>query len=202
MSWDLETAKTYLGIPEDDHSKDAQVQAAMNAVMTMGERYCNRRFLKAHEIETLYDNMSSLLLSRVPVESVNSVVLGDSTLDASTYVVDKRTGIIRCSCYSRCRCWCGCEITVDYIGGFDPLPDDLEAALYGSLGAFWARAGAPAGDPLAAAGPIKSMVLFDFARMDFDTSAQTGGGNGGGVPAALAGQVGVLDGYRFTWGIG
>ena len=200
MSWDLATAKAWLGITGSD--QDAQVQAAMDAVLTMAERYCNRKFLKAQEIETFCDNMSSIALSRVPVASINSIVLGESDLPASGYVVQNSTGIIRCCCDQRCRCWCGCRITVDYVGGFDPLPADLETALYGSLGVLWGRMTAPAGDASAVTGPMKSVVLFDFARIDYDTSALTGADGGGALYPALAGELGILDGYRFLWGIG
>jgi hypothetical protein len=200
MAWDLATAKAWLGITGTD--QDAEVQAAMDAVMLIAERYCNRRFLKAQEIETFNGDVATVLLSRVPVESITSVVAGESTLDPETgYVSDKRTGIVRCCCDHRCRCWCGCVITIDYVGGFDPLPADLEMALYGCLGVLWARMQTPPGEAAAATGPMKSMVLFDFARIDYDTSAITGDGGGAGVHPAIAGELAIFDGYRFLWGV-
>lgn len=185
MMFDLATAKTRLGIV--GAAQDALLSATINAVISIAERYCDRKFLYAAETVKFYDFHGHMLfLPRYPIVSV----LPSSTGLPTTNHVHGRLGVIELHGINYIE-----AASIDYVGGYQVLPEDLELALWLMFDALWpSMSGGGAG---AAGGGAVKAIRSNGASIEYDTSGGAVSGlassNAAGLPV---GAMSILDTYR------
>jgi hypothetical protein len=184
MMFDQATAVTRLNIT--DPGMVALAGTTIDTALAVAEAYCDRKFTLADDIEVFVHPFAhALLLHRYPVEDVQSIS-GFSHSD--NYHVDKPGGRIIIDGVTNDH-----VVTVTYKGGYDPLPPDLELALWMVFDNIWpmvSGTGSTTGDR------ISSVTVPDVGTIRYDTggAASTGGAQVGGlVPMSAAG---ILSLYR------
>ncbi len=185
MAYDLESARVRIGLMPDDSSKDSQINTAMGGALSFAERYCNRQFIKKTEsVKFVHFFNNNLQLSRYPIESVIKISSGTSQI--SSFHVDEKLGVLTFE-----NNICSHELIVDYTGGYEVLPADLEMALWRLFDSCWAIMGGSGG----ATGGVIKAISSAGARVEYDvkSSASSGAGaNGVSDPFAES----ILDLYR------
>lgn len=169
MAWDLATAKQYLGIAPADESQDAAITVVMAFTLASIEKALARKLLELRERITLYDVvLPRVFLPRYPVTEVHTV---DGVVPDSEWVVNPSSGYVQVTSDGYYK-----TLSVDYTGGFDPLPADLERAMWSAFMAAWAQTDGMTGGPSATAdsGAVKSLTVFDAFKVDYDTGAAFG----------------------------
>lgn len=201
MAWNLATAKNLLRIPLVDSTKDPQIQIAMETVLASVESLLGRGLLEKRELVTFYDVANSVRLPRYPVKQVVAVNGAPASLVRDQ--LHHRKGVLRLSgLYSA-------SVTVDYIGGFDPLPSDLERALWEIFNYLWSNTDQTTGGPAAGSGAqivqgsgeVSRITLSDFGSVSFDVGSQVSGGSSSGGAAAAADVWGWLAPWATTLSI-
>lgn len=134
----LETAKSELGIPQDDTSQDAKLTRWIHEVSGEICAYVDRILGRETVRETFITGplgqlaplqlgqMASLPLRRYPVAFVDSVSMMDQTLPVGSYSFDMLKGLL----YMKYGRWCG-DVIVQYQAGYvllGELPYDIERA--------------------------------------------------------------------------
>jgi hypothetical protein len=185
MTWDLTTAKTRLNIT--GATQDVEIQAALDAALSLIESYCDRRFMHTPaQVETfVHEGGPSVSLIRYPLDA-DPVFTGGATnykfhADWENGVVHFDGGLAEHS------------LKVTYSGGYVTLPADLEFALWIVFDGVWAsmsNAGA------VSVGGVDKISLVGVGSISYDTS-NGGGGSVGGPITDYARDV--LDTYRRTW---
>ena len=170
MTWSLDTARAVAGFAPDDNTHDVALQLVMDSVLAAVETKLERGLLKRQETAKFYHvNFCRIYLPRYPIEQVIS--------PTGVWRVHHRNGWIEGMG--------GSEVEVTWIGGFDPLPSDLERALWGAFLAEWANSDPLTGAPIAGAsvlvgsGEMKSLTVYDAYKVDFDVGATSVGGASG-----------------------
>lgn len=201
MAWDLATAKIYLKIDPADTSKDTQIEGVMNYVLRSVESVLQRGlFFLRQTVRYHYLDVRRLYLPRYPVANVFEVRDGnDNVIDVADYEIHSRVGWLQLLRIP------ASPLEVDYDGGYQILPEDLERAMWEAFMDAWGRTDSATGGPLetgggaAAAGGVKGLTVFDGFRVDYDTNAV--------VPAQdhatwgwLAPWAGILGFYRSEHG--
>ncbi len=183
MSFDVASAKTRLGLPSGDTTRDAIITGALNAALAIAENYCDRKFLFKHEVATFtHHNGGRLQLKRYPLQKVDSVTYGHTTgqgavtaqpLDRDKWHVHYDYG------YLEKHNGGGNHhdiIEVAYSGGYKLLPADLELALWGIFDNVYASmtpASAGGGVSAANMGGISSISLPDIGTISFGQGGAT-----------------------------
>jgi hypothetical protein len=202
----VDEIKAALGIDAGDTSKDAAIQAMLDATVAVIEAYLGRGIASAPMIEEFEppDNHNpSLLLYRFPVEIVNEVSQ-DATI-INGWRVFKGSGVLQWrsnNCAIRRAC-CGendVPVVVDYVGGFadDAWPPDLAEAV---MRAFYIRWNATGGtgnlsEVVNAPGNNRS-VSVDGLTVTRDSQMYAGEGFAGqAVPPELVSVAAMLEPYR------
>ena len=150
----------------------------------------------------VYDSQTrKLLLDRYPVVSVNSITpkgSGSALLDSSSYHIHDWAGMV---------IFLGTpffdELDIDYTGGYQTLPADLELALWIIFDAMWPLYSANSGGGGGAGaggvpGAISSISVPDVGTLRFDTGS-SGSGTGGGAGAVgliASSAINLLEPYR------
>lgn len=224
MTWDVETARVRIGLEASDASRDPELQACMDAALAAAESYCDRRFLLMEDTdEFLRDAGPVLLVRRYPLESIKELQLLEPLPEPppapvpvpDSWRMDKKRGMVYMAggalpaglgIYpvgsSPPPSWPGARpgFALTYTGGYDPLPADLEAALWLIFDALWAETpgwGA-AGGSQTGGGAVRSFAI-DGMSISYDTSTDAGSAGAGAnkgwgfIPAKA---VGVLSFYR------
>jgi len=214
MTWDLDQAKADLGIDPSDTSMDAAIQRQMDAVLSSVETYCDRRFLFARETAyfpaqiPLSPPQRLFSLPRYPIGQIYGTTYngyyGTGTVTAN--IVQPDTGMIAVTYYGTepyyyYENW-PANVSVDYEGGYDELPPDLEMCLWEMFQARWAATGgtgsmANLGGAVAASG-IRTVAIPNVISMAMGNGSSSSSGSGGGVSIAGLPQAyaGTLDLYR------
>lgn len=205
MAWDLATAKIATGIAPADATHDVALQRALDVVLSTVEDHLGRGLLLRREkVRFLNVDTRRFLLPRYPINTVYDV----SGASVSDLIIQHRVGWIelRDGAAGANR-----ELEVDYAGGFDPLPSDLEHALWEAFGTFWAGIDPLTGYPVPGSGPsvvagsgdVSKLVLPDGGSVTFDVASQiSGGSSSSGIEVAqgiwgwLAPWASVLSIYR------
>jgi Phage gp6-like head-tail connector protein len=208
MTWDLEAAKARLGIT--DNSQDAAIESAMGVALALAEKYCDRQFLL--ELGTVQFPPTAwpvLLVRRYPIKDVVEVLAPNgSVLDPTRYGVDYEHGMIRLGWGITSAgvppgsSWWSGSVAVTFEGGYDPLPADLEAALWMVFDNVWSTTpgmGLPAGSATSSSGGAVRSFSIDGMSIGYDNSATSGGGGSAapddwGLIPALA--TAILNFYR------
>lgn len=207
----LPTIKAALGIAAADTTKDAAIARVLSEVMSAVETLLDRDLLQAVVTERYYDlDCGKLWLRRYPLQGVLSV---DGQPPNPELVIHKRAGWIRdlAMCHAE-------SVTVEYQGGYDitgtgqdPFPQDLERAILEAFMTKWASSDTATGAPTAAggaqvvqgSGELKSLTLFDAARLEYDVGSSVVGGESASALASqqaywgwLAPWASILQAYR------
>jgi hypothetical protein len=225
MTWDITTAKLRLGIEDD--TQDAALQSAMDVALAVAEGYCDRRFLKQADTQEFpLPTGPTLLVRRYPLVSLETIAPLDpqdeppvEPVDVSaTWRIDKRRGIVFMvgmppwgasyttpvapgAFYAGARA----GFVLNYTGGYDPLPADLEQALWMVFDAVWFSTpgwGAEAGSQSGAGGGAVKSFSIDGSTISFDNASgneaasQSGGSVGAWGPYLPLGATSLLQQYR------
>lgn len=177
MTYNVDTAKARLGIPDSDTSKDDAITACLAMGMAVAETYCDRGFQLTQEVQEIYGLYQRTLRTyRYPIKVVNSVKTispgaDPYEVDPSTLTIFKKDGQIIASGGLS-----GTQVQIDYEGGYDPLPVDLEWALWGIFDAIWYSTPgfgvAPGDTGTAEPGVIKSFWI-NGVRLEYSTSSSS-----------------------------
>lgn len=121
----LDDLKADLGISID--ADDDFLTRAIGKASSAAAQYCGRVF-PVETVEDLFDlcgnSHAALQLSRAPIVEIVSVAQGDTVLAQDDYRIDAKAGLI----FRSDGRWSGSDITINYTGGFDPIPLDLQGA--------------------------------------------------------------------------
>jgi hypothetical protein len=225
MTWDIDAARARIGLAEGDAAQDTSLEAAMDTALAVAESYCDRRFLLEDDTQEFSEPIpATLLVRRWPLAKLTSLMplepLPEPPPDPveipSTWRMDKKKGMVFIVGMPPWITPVGMAPPADFVwrsgtpgrlgfvlaytGGYDPLPADLEAALWMTFDALWGSTpgwGVPAGQQ-GSSGPVKSFSI-DGTRIDYDTQSAAGGGANSkaaarGILPATA--IGILDFYR------
>lgn len=203
MAYDLATAKIRLGIAADDTSKDVAIDTCLDMAQALAETYCDRGFSLAAEVQEIHGfDQRTLRTYRYPIatlNSVESVAPGASyTIALDSIVVFAKSGEIILSEYVG-----GTKVKVDYSGGYDVFPKDLEWALWGIFDAVWYSTpgmGIDAGADTTDIGPIKSFWI-NGVRLEYSISTSNAAASVNAAKDELYGilpltSIAVLSRYR------
>ncbi len=178
MAWTVDQGREYLGLDSGDTSQDTRIQQVMDQTLSALEVALGRRLLFAREVETYYYlNSISLLLPRFPVKEVFTLVDPSTNFgfNLSRLKVRKSIGeIIHPELVGHE------EIEVDYEGGYETLPPDLERDMWAAFQVLYDRVNVDTGAPdtegnsftSGGSGDISSVTLSDFGTIRWDTSPQ------------------------------
>ena len=195
MTWDVSTARAIAGFPATDTTHDAALRLVMDAVLATVETKLERGLLKRKEAARFHRvDSCRIYLPRYPIERVIS--------PGGLRHVHYRNGWIEGASPGR-----DGDVEIEWIGGYDPLPADLERALWGAFLAEWANSDPLTGAPTAGAavltgsGEMKSLTVYDAYKVDFDVgSTSAGGASAGKVDEAFWGALSpwadILMAYR------
>jgi hypothetical protein len=170
MSFDIESARKRVGVPDGDTSKDAELVASINAALAIAENYCDRKFMYREETAKFYyDVTGKYSLKRYPIDQVLEVIDSDGRFPS--YKVHKMMGHVLLKNYNFAE-----ELSIRYRAGYDPLPADLELALWGIFDAAYASiskamSGAGMGTGSSSIGAISSINIPDVGTVSFNTGA-------------------------------
>jgi len=168
------------------------VQVSFDAALGVAERYCDRKFLFAHEtvvVTHLTGNVISI--PRYPVEDVYSAY-SEQGVSLPDYHLVRNVGHVVFDGLPG-----GHQIAIEYVGGYKTLPADLELALWMIFDQVWASSSAGAGAGASSgSGAISRITVPDVGSISFDTGASpvSGGAAMGGLIPPMA--AGILDLYR------
>jgi len=195
MAWDLATAKKYLNL-EGDNSQDELIQARLDYTLASIETLLGRELLLARTTMRVQCHWqdTKVQLPRAPVATVHTI---NGASPPSDLLIESDTGII---CHSSLA---GTQpIDIDFEGGYDPLPLDLEGAMWGAFMAAWSAIDPATGGPpsdgsggiIQGSGDVKSLTVFDAFKVDYDVGTTSAGGED-------TGTISIADwGWLAPWG--
>ena len=190
MAWDLATAKIYLKIDPADTSKDAQIEGVMDYVLSSIETALQRGlFFLRQTVRFQYVDVNRLYLPRYPIATVFAIRDGNDN-EVEDFTVHSRTGWVQMLRIP------ASPIEVDFDGGFQILPPDLERAMWEAFMDVWSRTDQDTGGPpesggtvVQGSGDVKSLTVFDSFKVDYDVGA-----------TALSSNTGLAqDQYDWGW---
>jgi len=195
----LDQAKLALGIDPADTSQDAALQAQIDQVSAAIHRYCDH-VLVQQGYRDQYRYVCNwmvvgepLKLRQFPIamdedgDPIVSVVQDGNAADPLYIEADTDRGWLYSIDSAGAYGWTGLLITVDYMAGYDPVPDDVQAAALEWLTARWFAAGR---DPA-----LRSETIPDLRSVVF--AGDMGAGTSGG--AIPPGARDLLAPYRMPW---
>jgi len=186
----LDQAKLVLGIT--DTTSDAALTAQINQVSAAIQRYCDRVFVRQD-----YRDQYRYVMNWMPVGQplplrqyplaldVNgyplATVIEDGALvDAAAYEADADRGYLY-RLDGAAYAWTGLLITVDYTAGYDPVPEDLQAAALEWLSARWYSVGE---------GPaLRSETIPDLITQVYNGGSGSDANTASAMPAAVRGML-------------
>jgi len=180
MSVILPILRVRIGLAADDTTKDTELTLSFNTAVALAENYCDRKFdYKADAIEYFtYDSDKTISLERYPLLSITSITTHDSQIVTPPIRFDRKAGIVYLCGYANDE-----ELTVEYAGGYQVLPDDLlQAFLFIFDGVWKDNSGSSGGST--PTGDIKAISIPDVGRVEFDTgsAAASSTGDWGMIP--------------------
>jgi uncharacterized phiE125 gp8 family phage protein len=113
----------------DGSGDDDFLQEAINDWSDAVETRCGRIIKQATYTDEAHDGgKKAVLLLHPPVSSITSITVDDDELESDEYVYDEKSGIVRMVSGYAFEGVNG-EVTVTYVGGYDPVPGDLKRAM-------------------------------------------------------------------------
>jgi hypothetical protein len=147
----LDQAKAALGIDLADTSQDTALTQHIDAVSIAVNNYCSRIFAVQtyrDQLRNAYGGFGEALVTRqypIVVEAGTDLVVTEdgAVLDPTLYEVDPDTGRLYrlYSASSAASAWTAPLILVDYTGGFNPIPPDVQGAALDWVTTRWHAAG-------------------------------------------------------------
>jgi hypothetical protein len=128
----LAAVKRELGIV--DRAEDENLTAWIARASAAIAEHCNRVFLQETITETFRPSSRSetLLLSRFPVDTIESITESEVALESGLYELDAKCGIVeRLTAFGSATSWPAAVISVTYTAGYediDALPREVEGA--------------------------------------------------------------------------
>lgn len=200
MAWTLAQAKIYLGSDDPDTpAGDLVIQQVLDETLASLENLLGRKLLLNREtVRFLHVSGTKLLLPRFPIKQIHSIS-GGATLPGTGWPTDLdvqySVGWIGSGTFPGQR-----SIEVDYEGGYEALPMDLERDMWSAFLTLYNDT-----DPLTAAPPkageatvvagtgdVSSITVADFGTVKYDVGAT--------VAAADSAASGSADwGWLATW---
>ncbi len=191
---DLDTIKDELMLTKTDASRDAVLNRYIVEASAAAENYCNRVFVVETILDQFFprrdppfqvvaDGIDPLQLSRSPIASLASVTEdGTALIENTDFLKDAARGqLIRLDVNGYPKRWNALPISVQYDGGYLPLPADVTAS---GIRMVAQRHFARIRDPL-----VKSEVVDGIGRTDYITSNSAEGN----MPTDV---IDLLDNYR------
>lgn len=184
MAFDIITARVKIGLQENDSSKDVILKLTMEQVVSIAEKYCDRKFVFGIGVAEFFNvnYEKRFQLPRYPVKQIASIE-GVSV----GYQLHQELGMVLFDCPVSSR-----YIKINYAGGFDPLPGDLELAFWGMFDVVYQQ-----NTSGGVASGLDKIVIQGVGSISYSDNASSGGGTGdtmGGLIPALS--LGVLNLYR------
>jgi hypothetical protein len=200
MSFTIEAARKRVGMPSGDTSKDEEISASMSAALAIAENYCDRKFMYREETASFYyDTTGKYSLKRYPITEI--INIEDSDGNIPPYKIHHAVGHILLKNYNFAD-----QLVITYRAGYNPLPADLELALWGIFDAAYASiskamSGTGMGSSTANVGAISSINIPDVGTVSFNTDAAASTStNAVAAKTASWGQYGpfflLLDAYK------
>jgi len=171
----VEQAKATLGIEAADTSQDAALQALIGQVSAAVHRYIDRVLVQQgyrDQFRYVSNWMAlgePLALWQYPVAldedgyPVAAIVQDGAAIDAALYETDDERGLLYSIDASGAYGWTGLLITVDYTAGYDPIPEDVQAAALDWLTARWNSEGR---DPSLRSETVPDVLAQTYAGAD------------------------------------
>ena len=171
----VDQAKLVLGIDAADASQDAALQAQIAQTSAAIHRYVDRVLvMQGYRDQFRYvcnwmGIAEPLELRQYPIAvdvgglPVVSIVQDGTGIDPLYYEADIDRGLIYALDSAGAYGWTGLLITVDYTAGYDPIPDDVQAAALDWLTARWHSEGR---DPSLRAEAIPDVLSQTYAGAD------------------------------------
>ena len=177
MAWDLATAKLYLGANDPDTPEgDLVIQQVLDETLASIQEALGRDLLLDRVVEryTFVDSQT-LLMHRFPIKVVHTITMTSNASPWPNNVeVHRRTGWIRSNQFPGQR-----EVVVDYEGGYEKLPVELERAMWSAFLTLHADTNPTTGAPpagagttvVAGSGEVSSVTLADFGTIRYDVGS-------------------------------
>jgi len=171
----VEQAKATLGIDAADTSQDTALAALIDHVSAAIHRYIDRILVQQgyrDQFRYVANWMfvgEPLQLWQYPVAldedgyPVAAVVQDGVTVDATLYESNDERGLLYSIDASGAYGWTGLLITVDYTAGYDPIPEDVQAAALDWLTARWHSEGR---DPTLRSETVPDLLAQTYAGSD------------------------------------
>lgn len=171
----LDQAKATLGIDMIDTSQDAALQTQINQVSAAIHRYVDRILVRQgyrDQFRYVCNWMrlgEPLALWQYPIaldengDPIAIIVQDGSTVDAALYEANDERGLLYSIDAAGAYGWTGLLIAVDYTAGYDPIPDDVQAAALDWLTARWHSEGR---DPSLRSETIPDLLAQTYAGAD------------------------------------
>jgi len=171
----VEQAKATLGIDAADTSQDTALAALIDHVSAAIHRYIDRILVQQgyrDQFRYVANWMfvgEPLALWQYPVTlnedgaAVAAIVQDGNTVDAALYEANDERGLLYSIDASGAYAWTGLLITVDYTAGYDPIPDDVQAAALDWLTARWHSEGR---DPSLRSETVPDLLAQTYAGVD------------------------------------
>jgi hypothetical protein len=172
----IEDLRVRIGLPFDDTSKDAEINAAKDSAFALMGNYCDRIFLDddGADVEEQFTHRvgKSLNLKRYPIIAITSIV-DDKSQAFTAYHEEPDTGVIHLDEHRAFH-----QVTVTFSGGYDEdaLPPDLLMAFYSVFDQEYALG---EGGVVSASGEIQSVTVADVGTVRYTTSSSDSSSDSG-----------------------
>jgi hypothetical protein len=188
MTYDLATARARVSIPDTDTSKDPLLTAALEAALALAESYCDRYFrFKATKERAIHFVGGAAQLKRYPLKQVVAAIADGVRLEK--YHVESETGRVVGDGFLAAH-----ELVIDYEGGYETLPADLELALWLVFDAVWPGFnGAGAASSISG---VSSISVPDVGTLRFSADSAAGGSGAAEYGLLPLSAVAILNTYR------
>jgi hypothetical protein len=145
----LDQVKAALGIDPTDTSQDAALQQHITQVSAAIARYCDRVFVQQvyrDQFRAVYNWLAAgdpLMTRQNPIAvddtglPLATITENGAIIDATAWDVNPNSGEFYRVDGALVTQWTGTTILIDYTAGFDPIPDDVQAAALEWLGVQW-----------------------------------------------------------------
>jgi len=168
-------AKATLGIDVSDTSRDTALQALIGQVSAAIHRYIDRilvqqgyrdqfryvaNWMRVGEPLQVWQYPVALDEEGAPLATI---VQDGTAVDAALYEVNDERGLLYSIDASGAYGWTGLLITIDYTAGYDPIPEDVQAAALDWLTARWHSEGR---DPSLRSETVPDLLAQTYAGAD------------------------------------
>lgn len=178
MTWSADTLDDFIAwLALTPPADPATATRALTVALATVETWLDRPLEQMERTQFDYGYAEQVLLRAWPVVSVSAITQGgdDTPVDLELAHLDKRTGRLRMPALYAL-------LSVTYVGGYDPMPADLEFALWQIAASLYPAMKSAAGAELGQA--VSRVSTPDVGTVEFRSSS-----SGGGATDALLGAT-------------